>query len=87
LLDRDIPALNRVALRTVRAHFPLVHVRVAVLTILSHIGENRSQVALGAIYLLVHAAQRIPGFVVIKLGIGSDGLPCRRGVTVFARHR
>jgi hypothetical protein len=24
---------------------------------------------------------------VIKLGIGSDGLPCRRGVTVFARHR
>ena len=87
LLDRDIPALNRVALRAVRAHFPLVHVQVAVLAILSHVRENRFHVAVRAAHLLVHPAQRIPGFVVIKFRIGPDGLPCRRRVTVFARHR
>ena len=56
LLDGNIPALNGVALRAVRAHFSLVDVGMAILAILADIGKDGLDVALHALHLLVHAA-------------------------------
>jgi hypothetical protein len=56
LLDGDIPALNGVALRAVRAHFSLVNVSVAILAILANVREDRLDVALRALHFFVHAA-------------------------------
>jgi hypothetical protein len=86
LLDGVIPALHRVALRTVGAHLPLVDVSVTVLAVLAHVGEHGLDVALRALHFFVHAAQGILGFVVIELRNGADGAPTRGCVAVFARN-
>jgi hypothetical protein len=44
-LDGNVPALNRVALCAVRAHFPLVDVVMTILTILADVGEHGLDVA------------------------------------------
>jgi len=87
LLDGDIPALNSVALRAVRAHFSLVDVGVAILAILADVGEHRLDMALHALDFFVQSAKRIPGLVVIELRHGTDGAPARSVVTVFTRNR
>ena len=84
LLNGIIPAENRVALRAVRAHFPLVNVGVAILTIFAYVREYRFYVALRALNFLMHAAQRISCFIVIKFRDGADGAPARGGVAVLA---
>ena len=84
LLNGIVPTKNRVALRAVRAHFPLVNIGVAILTILAHVCEYRFYVALCAFNFFVHAAQRIPRFVVIKFRDGADGAPASGGVAVLA---
>ena len=86
LLDGDLPSANGVALRAVRAEFPAMNVCVAIGAILSHIGENRFHMALDALYLFVHASQRVVGFVVIKLGHSTDWSPARSCMAVFARN-
>lgn len=85
LLHRDIPALNGVTLRTVRAHPSLVHVAMTVLAILPDIRENRLYVALCAFYFLMHTAQRIAGLVVIEFQIRLDRAPRAHLVAIFAR--
>lgn len=87
LLDGDIPALNRVALRAVRAHLPLVNVGMAVLAIPAYIGENWFYMALDALDFFVHAAKRILRFVVIELRHRADGAPTGSRVAVLARNR
>jgi hypothetical protein len=87
LLYGDIPALDRVALRTVCAHFPLVNVSVAILAILADVGKDWLAMTLCARHLFVHAAKRIFGFVVIELRHGADGTPARSVVAVLARNR
>jgi hypothetical protein len=84
LLNGIVPTENRVALRAVRAHFPLVNIGVAILTILANVREYRFYVALRAFNFLVHAAQRILCFVVIKFRDGADGAPASGGVAVLA---
>ena len=84
LLNGIVPTDNRVALRAVCAHFPLVNVGVAILTILAHVCEYRFYVALRALNFLVHPAQRIPCLVVIKFRDGADGAPASSGVAVLA---
>ena len=86
LLDRDLPASNRVALFAVRAQLALVNVRVAVLASLSNAGENRLDVALRASHGLVHAAQRIARPVVIEFRNCADRLPGARRMAVLAGH-
>ena len=86
LLHGDIPALHRVAIRAIRAHLVLVHVGVAVPAILGYIGENRFHVALRALHFLVHAAQRIFSFAVVKLRNCFDGPPGCRGMAVLTRN-
>ena len=87
LLNGDVPALHRVTLGAIRAHPVLVHISVAVLAILAHIGENRLHVALRAFHSFVHASQRIFSFIVIKLRNDLDRPPCRGRMTVLARDR
>ena len=83
-LNGNIPAPHGVALRAIRPHLPLVNVRVALFTILAHIGEHRLEVALRALNFLVHAAQWITRFVVIEFRDGADGAPACGGVAVLA---
>lgn len=85
LLHGNIPALHRMALRAVRAHFSLMHVGVAVLAILSDVRENWLDVALRALHLLVHAPQGISCLVVVKLRHRADGAPGCGCVTIFTR--
>ena len=85
LLHGNVPALHRMALRAIGAHLSLVDVRVAILTILSHICENGLHMALRAFDLFVHAPQRISRFVVVELGNSLDGPPSRGCMTVLAR--
>jgi hypothetical protein len=87
LLDGDIPALNGVALRAVRAHFSLVNVCVAILAILADVGKDWLAVALHALHLFVHPAKRIFGLVVIEFRHGADRAPARGVVTVLTRNR
>ena len=56
LLNGIVPTKNGVTLRAIRAHFALVNIGVAILTILPHIREYRFYVALRALHFLVHAA-------------------------------
>ena len=84
LLNGIVPTKNRVALRAVRPHFPLVNISVAILTVLAHVCKYRFYVALRALNFLVHAAQWIPCFIVIKFRDGADGAPASSGVAVLA---
>jgi len=73
------------ALRAIRAHLPLVNVRVALFTILAHICEHRLEVALRALNFLVHLAQRIAGLVVIEFRNRTNGAPARSGLWQFSQ--
>ena len=87
LLDCNIPTLDGVALGAVRAHLALVDVHVAVFAILSDVRKNGLHVALHAVDLFVHAAQRVASLVVVKLRGLANGFPDRRRVAVLARNR
>jgi hypothetical protein len=83
LLNSSIPTLDRVALGAVRAHLALMHVGVAVRTVLADIGKDRLYVALRTLHFFVHAPQRVRGFVVIEFRGGLNRLPTRRSVAVL----
>ena len=85
-LHRDIPALYGVALLAVCAHLPLVDIGMAIGAPCTHIREDGLGVTLGAGHVLVHAAQRILGLVVIEFRDSADRLPPNRGVAVLARN-
>ncbi len=85
LLDRDLPSANRMALFAIRSKLALVNVRVAILTTLSDVSENRLCVALDARDSGVHSAQRVLGLVVIELRDGANRLPRAGRVAVLAR--
>jgi hypothetical protein len=48
---------------------------VTIRTLRTYIFENQGGVAVGAVHVLMHAAQRVSGQVVIELGIGPYRLP------------
>jgi len=83
LLDRDLPAADRVTLLAIRSELSFVDVGVAVLATLSDVGEDRLDVALHTSDGLVHAAQRISRCVVIKLRDRANRLPSVWGVAVL----
>lgn len=84
LLDRDLPALDGMALLATCAKLALVDVGVAIGAAGAGVGEYRLGVTLGAGYALVHASQWEPGLVVIKLREGPDGFPAIRRMTILA---
>jgi len=83
-LDRNVPTFHGVALFAIDAHLPFVNIGVAIGAPRTHIREDRLGVTLAAGHILVHAAQRIFGLIVIEFRDGPDGLPPNRGVTVLA---
>ncbi len=86
LLNCNIPSLDGMAFGAVRAHLPLVNVGVAILAILTGVGEDRLRVALGALHFFVHPAERITGFIMVELGDSADGTPACGGMAVLARN-
>lgn len=85
-LDGDVPSPYRVALLAVVAELPAMDISVTFAAARTDIGEHHLGVALNTGHVLVHAAQRIPCLIVIELGQGANGFPCRRGMTVGTRH-
>ena len=79
-LERNLPALDRMALGAIGAKLAAVNVGVAVGALRADVLEHHTGVALNTVHVLVHPPQGIPGQVVIEFGIGTDGLPA--GVTV-----
>lgn len=84
LLQRNLPALDRVAGGAVCSELPLVNVRMAISALRSHVREDRTGVALHAGDLLVHAQERILRFVVIEFRLAADRFPTRECVAVVA---
>jgi len=82
-LNGEVPSLYRVAVFAIGAHLPAMDVGMAVCAMLGHLFENQVHVALGAGNLLVHAAQRVAGKVVIELRHGADRLPTCVGMAVL----
>lgn len=73
------------ALCAVRSQLPLVDVGVAILAVLSDIGEDWPDVTFGARDRGVHTPEGILGLVVIEFRDGADRPPGIRGVAVLAR--
>ena len=84
LLNGNLPAGDGVALRAIRSELPSVEVRMAIGAILADVGENRFDVAARARNLLMQAAQRILGRIVIEFGDRADGRPACCRVAVLA---
>jgi len=84
LLNGDVPALHRVALLAVRAHLPLVNIRVTSGALRSYVGENQLGMALRAAHAFVHAPQRISRGVVIEFRDCSNRLPAAQRVAILA---
>ena len=85
-LDGDVPTLYRVALLAISAHLPFVNIGVTISASRAHIREDRLGVTLATPHILVHAAQRILGFVVIEFGHSTDRLPPNRSMAVLTRN-
>ncbi len=84
IIDRHLPALDRVAVLAVGAELAHVNVSVTVSAVRTDIGKYQRCVAFRAAYLLMHSTQRILGLVVIEFGQRPDRLPACIGVTVLA---
>ena len=86
LLNCDVPSLYGMALFAVLSQLVTVNVfvRMAVHAVLADVGENWLDVTLDALHFLVHAAQRILGFVVIEFGHCANRPPSCGSVAVLA---
>jgi hypothetical protein len=84
-LQRSLPALHRVAVSAIGAELAAMDIGMAVAALRTHVLEHHAGVALTATYVLVHAAQRISGQIVVECGIGADRLPACVGMTIGAR--
>jgi hypothetical protein len=87
LNSRDIylPAFHGVAALAIGSKLAAVNVCVALRTLRTHLLEHQVGVALRARNLSMHPAQRIASRIVVKLGVGSDGLPAHAGVAILTR--
>ena len=84
LLDRYAPSANAVALLAVCAQLAFMNIGVAVLAAVAHVVEHRLYMALRAGHILVQAAQRVTGLVVIEFRNGANWLPALSGMAVLA---
>ena len=84
LLDRYAPSANAVALLAVCAQLAFMNIGVAVLAASAHVAEHRFHMALSAGHILVQAAQRVTGLVVIEFRNGANWLPALSGMAVLA---
>ena len=86
LLRGNLPAEYGVALRAVRAHFAAVNIGVTILTVFSDVRKHRFAMALRALHLLVHAAKRVLGLIVIEFRNRANRAPPRGGVAILTRY-
>ena len=84
-LHGHVPAIDRVALGAVGSVLAAVNVGVTISAVFADVGENRFYVAAYAGNFFVHAAQRIPGPVVIEFRVRLDRAPRGHSVAIFAR--
>jgi hypothetical protein len=85
LLYRNLPSLDRMALFARRTKLALVNIGMAIGASLTHVGEDRLDMALRASHTLVHAAERVPRLAVIKLRNVADRFPSTKGMAILAR--
>lgn len=64
-----------------------MNVRMAVRALRADFLEIQIRMAVCAIHLRVHSAQRIAGLIVIELGVGANWFPTRVGVALLAWNR
>ena len=83
-LQRGLPAFDGVAIGAIGSKLATMDVGVAIGASRTYIFEHHAGVALAATHVLVHAAQRISGEIVIEFGVGTDGLPACIAMTVGA---
>ncbi len=69
------------------AELAAMDIGVAIGTLGTDVLEDQIRVALNAIDFFVHAAEGIPGQIVVELGIGTNGLPACVRVAVGTRGR
>ena len=86
-LQRDLPTLDGVATGAIGAELAAMNIGVAIRALRADVLEDQASVALNAIHFLVHAAEGVPGQIVVELGIGPYGLPACVCVTVCTRRR
>jgi len=85
-LQRNLPAFHRVAVRAIGSELAAMYVGVALRALRTYVFENQVRVAFAAAHVLVHAAQGIPGEIVIELRISPDRLPAGVGMAICARN-
>ena len=86
LLNRNLPAPDRVAGLAIGSQLTLVNISMAVLAALSYVTKHRFYVALSAGDGLVHAAQRIACPVVVEFWNGSNRLPPACCMAILTRN-
>jgi len=84
-IQRDIPALDRVATLAIGAKLPAMDVGVTIGTFRADILENQTGMALGAADLLMHSPQGIASAIVVEFWIRANRLPTGIGVAILAR--
>ena len=85
-LQRNLPALYRVAVGAVGTELAAMDIGMAVGALRTYIFEDQARVTLSAANVLVHAAKGISGQVMIELGIRSDRFPTGVRMTICARN-
>ena len=85
VLDRNLPALHRVARLALRTHLPAMDVGVALSAFVSYVSEYKFYVTLRAGHLGMHSAQWVGSFVVIEIRHCADRFPAQAGMAGLAR--
>ena len=86
VLDGNLPALDRVAIRAVGSQLPAMDVGMAIGAGMAYVSKHHLGVALRAgVDRGMHATERIPGFVMVEIRQRPDRFPARVGVTRLAR--
>jgi hypothetical protein len=84
-IQGDIPTLDCVAAFTVGPKLAAMNVSMAICTGFAYVLKDQAGMTLRASNLLVHAAQRVTGFVVVEFRVRSDGLPTRVRMAILTR--
>lgn len=81
------PAVDGVARLAFRAELAAMDIRVAIRAMRARVREDEAHVALRALHLHVHAAQRVTRLTVVEFRNVADRFPARARVAVLARNR
>lgn len=86
LLCLKFPALHRMTLLAIRSELPPMQIRVAIGAAGARFCEDEAGMALSAVDLHMHSAQRVGSAVVVEFRNTADRLPTCAGMAVLARN-